>query len=389
MRRATIGVLGARAVPHSGRSRARPGCPASVVEPLGPSRTPRRRCSSRPSGASETKHPGAHRRDHFLREEEHVARPPGGLHGGLRLPGCLLLRQRRPRIHGRRVARRSLARVSAGRTSSPTGRPSGPARPRRARSGRGPSPSRPRPTRSTSTQEALPRPGHRGAGQLRRSPRSSSRMSSPSARRPSAMRRFATGAADREWAAMYLPDMLLLSKLGYADVQKLYQGELSWKDPRVVEVFLDYYKGARRPRRGTDRPRPSPACSSPRPTVTSTRSRRRACSRWGSWEHRAAPSSRRKRAGSPRASSSGLLNHPLMKDGKGHGEKMLGVAGSLAASRRKSPNLPLGHRGRQRLRARRDGQHVDGQDRHPRRASRPNPGGSTAPSSGTSTSSPR
>jgi len=32
---------------------------------------------------------------------------------------------------------------------------------------------------------------------------------------------FATGAADREWAALYLPDMLLLSKLGYTDVQKL------------------------------------------------------------------------------------------------------------------------------------------------------------------------
>ena len=52
---------------------------------------------------------------------------------------------------------------------------------------------------------------------------------------------FATGAADREWAALYLPDMLLLSKLGYADVQKLYQGELSLKDPRVVDVFR-YYK---------------------------------------------------------------------------------------------------------------------------------------------------
>ncbi|HSE94345.1 MAG TPA: extracellular solute-binding protein, partial [Methylomirabilota bacterium] len=52
---------------------------------------------------------------------------------------------------------------------------------------------------------------------------------------------FATGAADREWAAMYVPNALLLSKLGGDDLLRLGRGEISWKDPRVVEVFR-YYK---------------------------------------------------------------------------------------------------------------------------------------------------
>ena len=52
---------------------------------------------------------------------------------------------------------------------------------------------------------------------------------------------FATGAADREWTALYIPTDLLLSKLGGEDLKRLGRGELSWKDPRVVDVFR-YYK---------------------------------------------------------------------------------------------------------------------------------------------------
>ncbi|MBP1776207.1 MAG: transporter substrate-binding protein [candidate division NC10 bacterium] len=52
---------------------------------------------------------------------------------------------------------------------------------------------------------------------------------------------FATGAADREWAALYVPTAFLLSKLGLDDLRKLGRGELSWKDPRVVDV-MRYYK---------------------------------------------------------------------------------------------------------------------------------------------------
>ena len=52
---------------------------------------------------------------------------------------------------------------------------------------------------------------------------------------------FATGAADRDWAAHYIPNGMLLDKLGADDTLRLFKGELSWKDPRVVEVF-NYYK---------------------------------------------------------------------------------------------------------------------------------------------------
>ena len=51
---------------------------------------------------------------------------------------------------------------------------------------------------------------------------------------------FATGAADREWAALYIPNALLLEQARRTMTQKLVRGELSWKDPRVVEVFRYY-----------------------------------------------------------------------------------------------------------------------------------------------------
>ena len=38
------------------------------------------------------------------------------------------------------------------------------------------------------------------------------------------------------------------------------------------------------------------------------------------------------KGGQPKDFELGLLNYPLMKDGKGHGEKYLGVAGSLAVA---------------------------------------------------------
>src|SRR5207302_463720 len=44
--------------------------------------------------------------------------------------------------------------------------------------------------------------------------------------------------------------------------------------------------------------------------------------------------------GQPRDFELGMLNNPLTKDGKGHGQKFLGVAGSLGVAA-KSPHLPL------------------------------------------------
>src|SRR3989442_1247250 len=55
---------------------------------------------------------------------------------------------------------------------------------------------------------------------------------------------FATGASDREWAAHYIPNALLLDTLGADDFRRLAQGEISWKDPR---------EGRRRVRRCRDR----------------------------------------------------------------------------------------------------------------------------------------
>jgi multiple sugar transport system substrate-binding protein len=146
---------------------------------------------------------------------------------------------------------------------------------------------------------------------------------------------FATGAADREWAAMYVPDMLLLSKLGHEDVKRLYRGELSWKDPRVADVFR-YYKEL------VD----LGAYAKTLTSMTLAEAHRyfhteqKACMfPVGSWYTGRAFVPPEK-GGQPKDFELGLLNYPLMRDGKGHGEKMLGVAGSLAVAA-KSANLAL------------------------------------------------
>jgi multiple sugar transport system substrate-binding protein len=126
-----------------------------------------------------------------------------------------------------------------------------------------------------------------------------------------------------------------LSKLGVEDVRRLAQGELSWKDPRIVEV-LRYYKElidlglyAR--------------------TLTSMtladahryfHTEQKACMfPVGSWYTGRAfmPTDR---GGQPKDFELGQLNYPLMTNGKGHREKFLNVSGSYAAAA-KSPNLPL------------------------------------------------
>jgi len=146
---------------------------------------------------------------------------------------------------------------------------------------------------------------------------------------------FATGASDRDWAAHYIPNALLLSKLGGDDLRRLARGELTWKDPRVVEVFR-YYKelidlGA------------YPKTLSSMTLAEAHRyfhTDQKACTYpVGSWYTGRAflPS---EKGGQPKDFELGLLNYPLMKEGKGHGQKLLGVAGSLAVAA-KSPNLAL------------------------------------------------
>ena len=147
---------------------------------------------------------------------------------------------------------------------------------------------------------------------------------------------FATGAADREWTALYIPTDLLLSKLGGEDLKKLGRGELSWKDPRVLEVFR-YYKEL------ID-------AGAYAKTLTSMslaeahryfHTEQKACMfPVGSWYTGRAfvPPDR---GGQPKDFELGIINYPLMKDGKGLGEKLLSVSGSLAVAA-KSPNAALG-----------------------------------------------
>jgi multiple sugar transport system substrate-binding protein len=147
---------------------------------------------------------------------------------------------------------------------------------------------------------------------------------------------FATGAADREWTTLYIPGALLLSKLGGEDVKKLGRGELSWKDPRVVEVFR-YYKEL------IDLGAYAKTLSSM--TLADAHryfhTEQKACMfPVGSWYTGRAfvPPDR---GGQPKDFELGILNYPLIKDGKGNGEKFLSVSGSLAVAA-KSPNVTLG-----------------------------------------------
>jgi multiple sugar transport system substrate-binding protein len=146
---------------------------------------------------------------------------------------------------------------------------------------------------------------------------------------------FATGAADREWTALYIPSALLLSKVGGEDVKKLGRGDLSWKDPRVIEAFR-YYKEL------ID----LGAYAKTLTSMTLAEAHRyfhteqKACMfPVGSWYTGRAFVPPEK-GGQPKDFELGLLNYPLMKDGKGHGEKFLSVGGSLSVAA-KSPSLSM------------------------------------------------
>jgi multiple sugar transport system substrate-binding protein len=146
---------------------------------------------------------------------------------------------------------------------------------------------------------------------------------------------FATGAADREWAAMYVPNALLLSKLGGPGLERLGKGEISWKDPRVVDVFR-YYKEL------ID----LGAYAKTLTSMTLAEAHRyfhteqKACMfPVGSWYTGRAFQPAEK-GGQPKDFELGLLNNPLMKDGEGHFQKASSTAGSLAVAA-KSPNLAL------------------------------------------------
>jgi multiple sugar transport system substrate-binding protein len=147
---------------------------------------------------------------------------------------------------------------------------------------------------------------------------------------------FATGGADREWAAMFMPNMLLLSKLGSADMKQLARGEMSWKDHRVVEVFRYYGELIN-----------MGAYAKTFSSMTLAEAHRylhteqKACMFpfTSAYPGRAFVPS--EKGGQPADFELGILNYPLMKDGKGHYEKYLGATGGSLAVAAKGANLPL------------------------------------------------
>jgi len=146
---------------------------------------------------------------------------------------------------------------------------------------------------------------------------------------------FATGTSDREYPGLYIPSMLLLSKLGGDEVKKLVKGELSWKDPRVVEVFRYY-------RELVD----MGAYSKVMTSMTLAESHRyfhteqKACmfpvGSWYTGRSFVPP----EKGGQPKDFELGMLNYPLMHDGKGSAQKYIGYGGSLAVAP-KGPHLAL------------------------------------------------
>jgi multiple sugar transport system substrate-binding protein len=137
---------------------------------------------------------------------------------------------------------------------------------------------------------------------------------------------FANSVGDRDFPGQALVSDLLLSKLGEADLTKLWTGELSYKDPRILEV-LRYFKEL------VDMKAFPPTFS----TMTLAESHRyfhtqeKACmfviGSWYTGRAFADP----QRGGQPKEFELGMLKSTAMKDGKGVGMKFLGLGGGFGA----------------------------------------------------------
>jgi multiple sugar transport system substrate-binding protein len=146
---------------------------------------------------------------------------------------------------------------------------------------------------------------------------------------------FATGAADRPWAALFFPSAILLNKLGEEDIKKLAHGDLSWKDPRVVEV-IRYYKELIDLGLYAKTLTSMTLADAHRYFHTEQKACMFPVGSWYTGRAFMAPD----KGGQPKDFELGMLNYPQMKDGKGHREKFTSVGGSYGVAP-KSPNLPL------------------------------------------------
>ena len=146
---------------------------------------------------------------------------------------------------------------------------------------------------------------------------------------------FATGTSDREYTALYIPSELLLGKMGGDEVKKLVRGELSWKDPRVVEVFR-YYRELIDMGAYSKAMTSMTLAESHRYFHTDQKAAMFPVSSWYTGRSFVPP----EKGGQPKDFELGMLNYPMMKDGKGQNQKYIGYQGSLAVAA-KGPNLAL------------------------------------------------
>ncbi len=146
---------------------------------------------------------------------------------------------------------------------------------------------------------------------------------------------FASGTSDREYTALYIPSELLLGKMGGDEVKKLVRGELSWKDPRVVAVFR-YYRELIDMGAYSKAMTSMTLAESHRYFHTDQKAAMFPVSSWYTGRSFVPP----EKGGQPKDFELGMLNYPMMKDGKGQNQKYIGYQGSLAVAA-KGPNVPL------------------------------------------------
>jgi multiple sugar transport system substrate-binding protein len=146
---------------------------------------------------------------------------------------------------------------------------------------------------------------------------------------------FASGTSDREYTALYIPSELLLGKMGGDGVKKLVRGEMSWKDPRVVEVFR-YYRELIDMGAYSKAMTSMTLAESHRYFHTDQKAAMFPVSSWYTGRSFVPP----EKGGQPKDFELGMLNYPMMKDGKGQNQKYIGYQGSLAVAA-KGPNVPL------------------------------------------------
>ena len=191
----------------------RPGHGAPVVEPLGRSRTTRRSSSSRPSAGSRPRTPATRSTITFYEKKNMFTTLRAAFTAGSGFPDVFYYDIDAPEFMAAGLAGRSLDRHPLGEHRALRQGLLDPAGARRQDRGRGRSRWRPRPTSSTSTRRSSSSSASRcPAERVTFTQEQFKDVVGKCAKAGYAA--FATGAADRDWAAHYIPNGMLLDKLG-------------------------------------------------------------------------------------------------------------------------------------------------------------------------------